>query len=390
MPKRIPFALKVLSRLDKIDKASVESYIKDLACEQSLYQEILDEINEGLLLIDRDGKITYANRQASLWLGFHLKHDERKPIDQLIEDGTASGYIGTCVKNLTEKKVSDLTILHPRETHLRISCLPLSKSSESEALVVIENFSLERSHMLTEDQLARIEALVSLAAGIAHEIGNPLNSIAIHLGLLKKELSGIPEPKRGKLEKTLAILNAETSRLDKIIKNFLKATRKPPLRLKTEDLNQILEDALGFMMPELNEHHITLKLKKASTLVPFLLDRERIYQAVINLIKNAMEAMPDGGTLLASTGHQGQIASLSIKDTGKGIDEEDLPHIFEAYYTTKEEGSGLGLMTVYNVVREHGGKLEVASKPGKGSTFTLFFPIRQPKLQLPQIKTGKG
>jgi signal transduction histidine kinase len=99
-----------------------------------------------------------------------------------------------------------------------------------------------------------------------------------------------------------------------------------------------------------------------------------------------MEAMPKGGKVWISVTHRENVALVTFKDQGNGIDEDDLPHIFEAYYTTKEEGSGLGLMTVFNVVHEHGGRIEVRSKTGQGSTFTLLFPIRKPKLQLPQYK----
>ncbi len=171
------------------------------------------------------------------------------------------------------------------------------------------------------------------------------------------------------------------------MKNFLKATRKPPLRFRNEDLNAILSEALELMAPELEEKKIRVHFQPDPALPPFLMDRSRIYQIFSNLIKNAMEAMPRGGDLWISAAHKENAAIIRFKDTGSGINEKDLPHIFEAYYTTKEEGSGLGLMTVFSAVREHGGRIEVSSKPGKGTTFALLLPIRLAKLQLPMTKS---
>jgi signal transduction histidine kinase len=117
------------------------------------------------------------------------------------------------------------------------------------------------------------------------------------------------------------------------------------------------------------------------------MDRERLYQVFINLIINGMEAMPKGGNLRVGISHKDKVAVLTFKDEGVGITEENLAHIFEPYFTTKKEGSGLGLMTVLNAISDHGGKIEAFSKPKKGSTFVILLPIRAPKLQLPQYKT---
>jgi two-component system, sporulation sensor kinase E len=376
MPRK-PFIHKVLNRLDRVDRESVQNYLKQLAHENTLQAEIFDHLNEGILLAS-GSEIIYANRQASLWLGTEI--EDRTPVADAVQDRELADFITNNLRGLKQKSVGDVPIIHPREMTLRVILVPLESGKESDVLILLSNISEEKNRQ--DDNMSRIEALASLAAGIAHEIGNPLNSISIHLELLKKDAQSLPENKRKSVEKTLEVLAGETSRLDRIVRNFLKATRKPPLRFKNEDLNQILEDAVRFMAPELEKNKIKASLKTDKALPGFMMDRERLYQAFINLVKNAMEAMPKGGTLSMTISHRGKVAHLSFKDEGGGIHEKDLPHIFDAYYTTKEEGSGLGLMTVYNVVREHGGRIEVASKTGKGSVFTLHLPIRQPKLQL--------
>ena len=388
MPKRVPFALKLLDRLDRVDRDSVQSCVLGLARENAVYEEILQDLKEGVLIVTREGRIRFANRQASTWLGVESFRRDQTFLRDAVHDSGLARFLEKNIDALKERRVDDLEILAPREMHLRIFMTPLESSSDEEILITLMPVAEEKNSPFDE-KWARVKALVSLAAGIAHEIGNPLNAIGIHLQLLKKELRTLPENKRGTLEKTLDVLNAETSRLDKIIRNFLKATRRPPLRFRSEDLNAVVEECLEFMRPELETSKVRIQVHPDRTLPFFLMDRERLAQAFMNLIKNAMEAMPKGGCLSVRISHQKNVALLHFKDEGSGIPEKDLPHIFEAYFTTKEEGSGLGLVTVFQAVREHGGRIEVSSKVGKGTTFTLLLPVRQPKLQLPEYHPKK-
>ncbi len=379
MPKRAPFVHKLLNRLDKIDRQSIQNYVQSLDEENRRYDEVLNHLQVGVLLLDPQGRIHFINRQASFLLSISSRLTERSHISK-IQDRELMQLLSARTQNLKEKISADLKILSPREINLRVVLIPLESDSQILALLIPrETVSKE-----ADNKWASIEALVSLAAGIAHEIGNPLNSIGIYLQLLKKEVRSLPEAQRKKIEKNLDVLNTETSRLDKIVKNFLKATRKPPLRFKLENLNKVVDAAVSFLEPELKQKKIRLHVELDAGLPPFLMDHERLHQAFMNLIKNGMEAMRKGGNLSINLSHQDKVASVSFTDEGNGILEKDLPHIFEAYYTTKEEGSGLGLLTVYNAVREHGGRIEVASKVGKGTTFTLYLPIRLPNLQLPQ------
>jgi signal transduction histidine kinase len=234
-----------------------------------------------------------------------------------------------------------------------------------------------------------MESLVRLAGGIAHEIGNPLNAITIHLELLKKRLAGLPEDDRKEIADSLSDIQGETRRLDRIIRNFLKATRKPPLRFRLDDLNEVIDDAISFLKPQLDAARILVKFSKDKGLPGFLMDRERLYYAFMNLVKNSMEAMPSGGSVKIALTHKQQRTVVTIADTGCGIAEKDLSRIFDIYYTTKPEGAGLGLMMVYDAIAEHGGKIEVASKLNKGTTFKVLLPIREPQLQLPHYHPSK-
>ncbi len=387
MFKHAPFIHKLLKRIERLDRDSLQNHLQDMVRENTLYDEIFDHLKEGVVLVNPQGQMDYANRQASLWLALPGAFASKDRIQDLITEREIAKFIASHLENLKEGVVGDFPVLFPREINLRVFLTPLeNKQTGKKILILLLNIPAG-AQADEKDKPPRIEALMSLVAGIAHELGNPLNSIAIHLQLLKKELTDFPPKKQKLLEKTLAVLNSETSRLDKTVKNFLKAARKSPLRFRNEDLNEILSEALDLMAPELKEKKIRFHFQPDPGLSPFLMDRSRLYQTFTNLIKNAIEAMPRGGDLWMTLSSKENVAMIRFKDTGIGIPENDLPYIFEAYYTTKEEGSGLGLMTVFSAVREHGGRIEVTSKPGKGTTFVILLPVRLPKLQLPMAKS---
>ncbi|MSR76943.1 MAG: hypothetical protein EXS63_01775 [Candidatus Omnitrophica bacterium] len=385
MLRKAPFVHKLLERLDKLSPREIQKYFEELASENAALDQILDHLEEGVLILDENGMIQYANRQSCRWIFQDAESGrEHQKISEIISDAPFSTWVLENLDALKDPVTKDFDLIAPRELRIRASLLPLVGKRDKKILLLLSQ--LQGSEPSDSDKLYHLTSLLRLSAGIAHEIGNPLNSIGIHLELLKKQIEGIPaDAKRKNVEKNLNVIRAETQRLDHIIKNFLKATRRPPLRFKTENLNQLLEAAISFMEPELRQNRVALQFLRDPALPDCLVDRERLHQVFINLIKNSMEAIAPkdkGGKLDIRITHRGKALWLRFKDDGLGIEEKDLPHIFEAYFTTKKEGSGLGLMTVYQIVREHGGRIEVASRPGKGSEFTIILPIRQPKLQL--------
>ncbi len=387
MPRTSAFLQKLLKRIDRIDKDSLAQYVRELVDENQLYLETLDHLQEGVVLVTPAGELQGYNRQAAFWLGLEGAKFKPVKIYDFLEDPIFVRYLQDYLPHLKEKRTEDFHFLLPQEVYLRAALIPLEeKSGNSEPLILmlLTNVTPQKSQQLDRDRLARIESLVSLAAGVAHEIGNPLNSLSIHLQLLKKEIKNFPSERRKVIENSLDVMNQEALRLDQIVKNFLKASRKPPLRFRVHNLNEIVEDALHFMEPELHSADIEVLFRPDRKLSLCLVDRERLYQAFLNIIKNAIEATPAGGVLKVNVSHRERVAAVRFEDEGSGISDKDLPHIFDAYFTTKEAGSGLGLMTVYNTVSEHGGRIDVESKVGRGTAFTIFLPIRQPKLQLPK------
>jgi len=185
-----------------------------------------------------------------------------------------------------------------------------------------------------------------------------------------------------KLEKYLGVAKSEIARLDYIIRQFLEALRPAPARLVMGDINRVIQETVELLRPEIDNRGLSVELQLASDLPGIAIDPRQIKQALVNLVKNAIQAMTKGGRLTLRTSNASEGIVVSVADTGGGIPEEKINRIFEPFYTTKKKGSGLGLMIVQRIVREHGGRIELESRVNKGTTFRIWLPLRerQPRL----------
>jgi two-component system, sporulation sensor kinase E len=246
---------------------------------------------------------------------------------------------------------------------------------------------------------------------VAHEIGNPLNALHIHLQLMEREIKKLKSVEgRGsrveklgfrvksrspagvgeghldevarKLEQYLAVAKGEINRLDYIVTQFLHAIRPTQPQLKPGSLNEVVEKTLELLKPELENRGLTVKTKLQQRLPFAPLDLTQMQQVLVNLIKNAMQAMTKGGTLTLQTGEGSDGVWLSVADTGGGIPQEQINRIFEPFFTTKKKGSGLGLMIVQRIIRAHNGRIELESLVGRGTTFRIWLPLHERKPRL--------
>ncbi|MDC7124672.1 MAG: ATP-binding protein, partial [Spirochaetales bacterium] len=266
-----------------------------------------------------------------------------------------------------------------------ISCsiLPLLLHGEISGSLVYVIDITERKH--AEARLRRAESLASLTtmtAGMAHEIKNPLGSIGIHIQLMQKALNRDESCDKDFFNKNLNILSEEVERLNGIVVDFLFAVRPMDVNLKDRSLESIVNETLELVKPELDDEDIELELSFEEDLPMLQIDDKLIKQALLNIIKNAMNAMPDGGHLAISLFKEADTVTMLVKDDGEGIPEENLNKIFEPYFTTKDFGSGLGLTLVFKIIKEHDGEINLKSKVGHGTEFIIKLPIPQKERHL--------
>src|SRR5437870_3897148 len=235
----------------------------------------------------------------------------------------------------------------------------------------------------------RFNALTLLAAGVAHEIGNPLNSLHIHLQLMERSVQKLHGDAKAELQQSIDIARSEVNRLDSIVTQFLRAIRPSRPQLRPESLNTIIEEAVRFFTPEIQDRDITVKQELRSDLPLLQLDRDQMKQAFYNVIKNSLEAMKRHGTLHIRTDMDDTNVIVSFVDTGSGMSSGNLGRVFEPYFTTKPSGTGLGLLIVRRIVREHGGELSIESNEGEGLTLTIRLPYIERRIRMLEAGESK-
>src|SRR5438067_6168789 len=228
----------------------------------------------------------------------------------------------------------------------------------------------------------RLNALTLLAAGVAHEIGNPLNSLNIHLQLMERETRKLKGKTREQLQESIDVARGEIRRLDSIVTQFLRAIRPSRPQLRPDNINSLVEEAVQFFGPEIEARDIVVETELRSDLPLLQLDRDQMKQAFYNIIKNSFEAMKRRGILRIVTDAKDTHVRVSFADNGGGMSADALSRVFEPYYTTKVSGSGLGLLIVRRIVREHGGELAIESAESKGLTLTIRLPFKEQRVRM--------
>lgn len=373
------FIQKALNKLPKLDKEQIRNLLFDLASENELLEVVLDSIVDGILVVDLENRLITKNRAVDKMLCFKVNDPSDQIIWDVVEDEEIAEFIRQVLKNGDRVTEEEFTLNYSGINRtICLDIMPLVKDGSIQGNVILVSDITDRKRK--EAQLRRAESLASLttlAAGVAHEIKNPLGSIGIHIQLMQKALKRdhiLNEETAGRF---LSILNEEVERLNEIIVDFLFAVRPMNTNLVLSHINSVVSDLIEFVKHELEQNGIVIHMDLDPNIPKIYMDEKYMKQAVLNIVKNAEAAMPDGGELTIKTFEGDGMVHLHIKDNGTGISEENMAKIFEPYFTTKDFGSGLGLTVVYKIIKEHDGEIFLDSKEGEGTVFMLTFPIPQ-------------
>lgn len=373
----MPFLDKVLPRIDRVDRDRLSGILTTLARERDLLGKVFNLIGEGIVVVDREGRVAFANRSAESMLATGTGVLAGAPLVDSLSDERLRALVAEALRSRRGILAREMTVEHPAPEHLAVTVVPIEDDAGAfdGAVFIVRITTADILKKERHAQLKRMQAFGMMAAGIAHEVGNPLNSLDIHLQLIERRMRQLKGIGKTELTELLEVAKEEVKRLEGIVDRFLKAARPEPPSFAEGDLPALLDRTLDFMEPEMHRAGIALERRHAPFVPPVMCNPDRLRQVFINLLRNAIQAMPRGGTIRVETGvEHGQVA-VSIADSGCGISEDHLGRIFEPYFTTKDGGSGLGLVIVERLVSEHGGDLRVSSTPGKGTTITITIPV---------------
>lgn len=387
------FVKKFIEHFEKIDPEYIELFLTGLMRERNFLKDLVNLLDEGILVLNAHREIILINAAAMKILDIIDEDPTGKSIEPYIYDEYMRIFFDK-IWDLHDKTVNtELHLTAPRRMYLGVTIMNYTRAEEQEFIGKVFVFSdiTERVSLMEKLlQNEKVNTFNLLAAGVAHEIGNPLNSLDIHLQLLEKEIeSCLPENKENLLE-LLMVSRSEISRLDSIITRFLKTIRPFQLQLREYSIIETVRTLLDMMKAEIYQAGLSLELSMPEKDCPFLFDLELMKQAIANIIKNAIQATPSGGEIGIQVSLIKKTCKISITDTGKGIAKQDLKKIFDPYYTTRPEGTGLGLMLVNRIISAHSGEISVISEENEGTNILISLPMKKRGERLLPPKTRKG
>lgn len=401
------YVKRVKQKVEKLSKEQVISLLEDIVDENESLYSVLESLSTGLLIINDEFHLLRYNQIAESWLPFTERLEDISSSDKVIweyiEDEEIAAFIHKCLeKNITNSS-EDFSTVTPGGSvrFLNVTIAPLINEGELNGkMILVRDITEKKNQDIMLHRMENLANLTNLAAGMAHEIKNPLGAISIHIQLIQKALEKarenndkLPAPKF--VEDHIDIVNEEIDHLNKLVMDFLLAVRPVKAQLELKEPDKLIDNLINFFRPEFNKEGIEVVYKSSESGIRILLDEKLFRDVIMNISQNSLAAIKSkyskktsgavklsGAKFCISNSVCDNKFVITIADNGCGMSEESLSKIFEPYYTTKANGTGLGMTMVYKIVKEFSGEIIVNSKEGEGTAFTITFPIPQKDVKL--------
>lgn len=373
------FVKKASSKIEKLSNEEILRIIETQTSDLKIRNYILDNAMEGCLMLDMSENVIYLNTTLSNLITLYPRNKYLDiNVSKVIVDGDILSFVRKFRKSSQPTMEEFFEVDDPVHGHRSVSC-SATRASDLKAMMFVFRditfFNRFKEEFRKNESLAQ---MTTMAAGVAHEIKNPLASISIYLQLMDKMMEKNGSMTREEAKKYLDVVSEEVDRINKIAVDFLFAVKPMKVNLAICNINDIVKKTVSVVSAELEQKGIALNLHLAVSLPKVLADCTLIQQSILNLINNAMQAMPEDRKdpeITVSTFMEDDMVKICVADNGCGMTEEQMSKIFEPYYTTKSSGTGLGLTVLFKIMKQHEGDVTVHSTPGKGSEFTLQIPV---------------
>lgn len=363
----------------------IHEHRQELVGEKARLEQMVRVLQDAVLFLNREGQLLFASPAAEGLLGRPLD----QAVGQRLKDLLPPGHPLVPALEALLAPGAPTPVHHLRleaapgpAREVRVSAYPVRENGQfAGAAIVIQDLEPVKAVQSLVDYSVRLADLGRLTSGVAHEVKNPLNAMAIHLELLRGHLP----PDSAEARESLEVIRKEIARLDRVVQGFLRFVRPQELRPRPVDAAALFRDVTELVQAEAGQAGVRLEGITAPGTPPVMADRDLLQQALLNLIQNAIQAMPEGGavTLRAAPTPEGAV-EVRVEDQGVGIPEEDLDRVFRLYYTTRPDGSGIGLALVYRTIQMHGGTIRLESAVGRGTTVIITLPhLAGPEQEVP-------
>lgn len=393
------YVKRVTTKASKLSNEQIEHLLNSVIQENEELNSMFESLSNGIIIVDNNYCIKQINNAAYSYFSFSVNRDEINSsllnINEILEDDEIRDYLLNCKeKDITNSSEEfSLSTSGGSVRFVNIIISPLLKNNAIEGKIILVNdITDKKNHDVILHRMENLANLTNLAAGMAHEIKNPLGAISIHIQLIQKGLEKARDnndilPPRKFIEDHIDIVNKEIDHLNNLVMDFLFAVRPVNATLELKNPTIIINGIVEFIKPEFNKEKISVFFNYNDIDKKLLIDEKLFREVIMNISQNALFAIKSRLNTIETATDEGQLSIeckinankyyINLTDNGCGMDETTLSKIFEPYYTTKANGTGLGMTMVYKIVKEFSGEILVKSEKNKGTSFTLIFPLPQ-------------